>query len=108
MTPPLEEPLVTLETAKRHLRITDTAHDPDVTDKLTAASFTIRDYLKDRNDPTWTPDTVPPWIAAAVLLYLGHLYEHRGDGFGPQNDNDVRVWNAIENLLRRSRDPALA
>lgn len=100
--------LVTLVDAKQHLRIVDGAHDPDVQQKVTAASATIRDYLKGQNDPAWTPLTVPPWIAAAVLLLLTHLYEHRGDAFGPAQDNDDRVWEAIANLLRRSRDPALA
>jgi hypothetical protein len=100
--------LVTLETAKSHLRITDTDHDADVTQKMGTASATIRDYLKDRNDATWTPDTVPPWIQAAVLILLAHQYEHRGDEFGSSNDNDDRAWAAIDNLLRRSRDPALA
>lgn len=100
--------LITLDRAKTHLNITDVAHDDDVQQKLTAASATIRDYLKDRNDPTWTPETVPPWIQSSVLLLLGHLYEHRGDAFGSAQDNDDRVWNAIANLCRRSRDPALA
>ena len=100
--------LVTLETAKMHLRITGTAHDPDVTQKMTAASASIRDYLTERNDPTWTPATVPPWVEAAVLLLLTHLYEHRGDEFGSGNENDDRVWSAIANLLRRSRDAAMA
>jgi len=100
--------LVTLATAKAHLRVTDNDHDVDIQQKTRAASATIRDYLKSRNDETWTPETCPPWIAAAVLLLLAHLYEHRGDEFGNQNDNDARVWAAIANLCRRSRDPALA
>lgn len=106
--------LVSLVTAKRHLRVIDVAHDPDVQQKTTAASQTIRDYLKDRNDPTWAPGddtnpgTVPPWVEASVLLLLAHLYEHRGDEFGASQDNDDRVWAAIANLCRRSRDPALA
>ena len=100
--------LVTLDTAKEHLRIADALHDVDVLQKVAAASATIRDYLKDRNDPTWTPDTAPPWVIQSVLLLLAHLYEHRGDAFGNSQDNDVRVWEAIANLLRRSRDPALA
>lgn len=105
---PPDPDLVTLETAKRHLQITDTDHDTDVQEKLTAASAIIRDYLKGKNDPTWTAADVPPVIAAAVLLMLAHLYEHRGDEFGQANDNDDRVWSAIGNLLIRSRDPALA
>lgn len=100
--------LVTLATAKAHLRITDALHDADVGQKLASASASIRDYVKDRNDPTWDDTTAPPWIQAAVLLLLAHQYEHRGDEFGPAGDNDDRVWEAIANLLRRSRDPALA
>lgn len=100
--------LVDLATAKTHLHVTDDDHDADVQEKLTAASATIRDYLKGRNDPLWTSTTVPPFIASAVLLLLAHLYEHRGDEFGPGQDNDDRVWEAIANLCRRSRDPALA
>jgi hypothetical protein len=100
--------LVTLATAKTHLRITDSDHDADITQKMASASATIRDYLKGQNDPTWDDMTAPPWVAAAVLVLLAHQYEHRGDQFGPSNDNDDRVWSAIENLLRRSRDPALA
>lgn len=105
---PTDPDLVTLETAKTHLRITDTDHDVDVQQKVTAASATIRDYLKDRNDATWTPTTVPPFIASAVLVLLGHLYENRGDELGPGSAHDDRVWEAIANLCRRSRDPALA
>ena len=100
--------LVTLATAKQHLRVYDTDHDADVTQKMTAASAAIRDYLKERNDPTWDDTTAPPWVVQAVLLLLGNWYEHRGDAFGPANDNDDRVWQAIERVLRRSRDPALA
>lgn len=98
--------LVDLATAKTHLRITDNDHDADIQQKLTAASATIRDYLKDRNDPTWTPATVPPWIESSVLLLLAHLYEHRGDEFG--SDNDDKVWTAIGNLCARSRIPTIA
>jgi len=105
---PADPELITLATAKAHLRITDADHDADIQQKLTAASASIRDYLKDRNDPTWTDLTVPPFIQSAVLLLLGHLYEHRGDEFGQSQDNDARVWDAIGMLCRRSTDPAIA
>lgn len=100
--------LVTLETAKVHLRVDDALHDADIDQKRKAASATIRDYLKDRNDPAWTDLTVPPWVQASVLLLLTHFYEHRGDEFGSAQDNDDRVWAAIARLCQRSRDPALA
>jgi hypothetical protein len=103
-----DPPLITLADAKLQLNVTDDLHDDIITSKLTAASATIRDYLKAQNDPTWTDTTVPPWIAESVRLLLGHLYEHRGDEFGPAQDNDDRVWTAIGNLCRRTRDPALA
>jgi len=105
---PTDPVLVTLATAKQHLRVYDDDHDPDITQKIAAASASIRDYLKDRNDPLWTDTTAPPWIGQSVLLLLAHLYEHRGDEFGGAQDNDARVWEAIANLCRRSRDPALA
>lgn len=100
--------LIDLATAKAHLRIMDTAHDADIQQKIRAASATIRDYLKTANDSSWTPATVPPWIQQSALLLLAHFYEHRGDEFGGANDNDDRVWAAIAQLCRRTRDPALA
>ena len=105
---PSDPELVTFAVAKAHLQITDDDHDDDIQNKLTAASASIRDFLKDRNDPTWTDSTVPPFIAQAVLLLLAHMYEHRGDAFGPSQDNDDRVWSAVTMLVRRWTDPALA
>ena len=103
----LGPPLLTLALAKEHLRIYDTDHDAEVTTKMTHASFIIRDYLKSRNDPAWTYDTVPDVVQAAVMQLLGLLYEHRGDDFAPDN-YDANTWAAIERLLMRRRDPALA
>lgn len=108
ITTATDPPLVSLETAKMHLRVGDALHDADVTLKLTQASASIRDYLKDRNDPAWVAGNCPPWVEASVLILTAHLYEHRGDEFGASQDNDDRVWNAIGNLCRRTRDPALA
>jgi Phage gp6-like head-tail connector protein len=100
--------LVTLETAKLHLRITDLDHDADVTLKMTQASETIRRFLDLGNDPLWTSEDVPAEVQAAVLLRLAHLYEHRGDEFGSGNDNDEKNWAAITNCLRHLRDPVVA
>lgn len=52
----------------------------------------------------WTAETAPGDVKAATLLLLTHLYEHRGDDMR----SDEATWKAIERLLARSRDPALA
>jgi hypothetical protein len=57
-----------------------------------------------RAEETWTSANAPGHVQAAVLLMLGHLFEHRGDD--PETDGDL--WLAIERLLIRSRDPAYA
>lgn len=54
---------------------------------------------------TWTDATVPARVQAAVLLYLGNLWVNRGDLMA---STDADVWQAIERLLVRDRDPALA
>lgn len=54
--------------------------------------------------PVWTESTVPGPVQSAVLLMLGHLYEHRGDELA----SDENLWLAISRLLMRLRDPALA
>lgn len=53
----------------------------------------------------YTAGTVPLNLQAAILLMLTHLYEHRGDDM---DKYDESLWLAIERLLMRLRDPALA
>jgi len=97
--------LVTLATAKAHLRITGTTDDADVQLKLDQAEAIILDYLAERADPLWvSPETVPKEVVAAILLMLGRLYEHRGD----LEEADEDLWMAIERLLMRRRDSAIA
>lgn len=101
-------PLVTLETAKMHLRITDSAHDADVQLKLTQAQATILDFLAERVDDSWTETTVSPLVVAGILMYLTHLYEHRGDDMGASASTaDADVWDALRRLLARLRDQAI-
>jgi hypothetical protein len=95
---------VTLHQAKEHLRIHTTDTDPDVYLKVEHASGIVLDYLKSRGDATWNSDTAPAPVQAATLLVLGHLHENRGDDMEP----DANLWMAIERVLMRSRDPALA
>jgi Phage gp6-like head-tail connector protein len=91
-------PLLTLEDAKIHLRITDTAHDVDIQQKLTEAQDVIIDYLGEQVDPLWTDTTAPPRVLAAIKLHLELLFE-RGD--------DEATWAAIRRLLARTRMQAI-
>lgn len=96
--------LVTLRQAKDHLRIDADGQDNDIMLKVLQASAIVQTYLKAQGDPTWTDLTAPGNVQAAVLLMLGHLYEHRGDNLAP----DGAVWDAVGRLLVGLRDPALA
>lgn len=96
--------LVAFDRAKKHLRVTDNDHDEEIQSKLDQASDIITDYLKAQADPTWNEDTAPGRVQSAVLLMLGHLDGNRGQDLRADED----VWKAIERLLMRVRDPALA
>lgn len=93
--------LVDVDTAKRHLRITDTADDADVEDKVTQASGIVADYCK-RDLSAFavdgsSHDELPAPIKAAVLEALKALH----DGGDPLNE-------IVKALLHRQRDPAMA
>ena len=96
-------PLVLLAEMKAHLRITDTAHDADVSVIGLAAQDAILAYLTASADPAWTDQSVPRTVAHAIKLLTTHLYEHRGD-----DDDGDKTWAAIGQLLGRHRDPTLA
>jgi hypothetical protein len=102
--------LVTLTQAKAHLHITMPDGDPGDTDlqfKLDQAEAIILDYLKGANGAAsgWTdPSTVPLPVTAAILLMLARLFEQRGD----DEAKDATLWQAVDRLLTRFRDPALA
>lgn len=92
--------LVDVETAKRHLRITDTANDADVEDKVTQASGIVADYCK-RDLSAFaidgsSADELPAPIKSAVLFATQALF----DGGDPLNET-------IKALLHRQRDPAM-
>ena len=103
-------PRVSLATGKAHLRITTPADDPadaDIQLKIDQADAIILNYLKGSNGDavSWVDATTTPApVIAAILLMLARLYEQRGD----DEQNDVALWDAIDRLLKRYRDPALA
>ena len=99
----LAGPLHTLAEAKTHLRVRDTDHDADVTQKLAAAQEAILAFLKKAADETWTPTTAPLAVKNSILLLLDHYYENRGADMAA----DAAVWTAIANNLAMYRDPGL-
>ncbi|MDB5681466.1 MAG: hypothetical protein JWO16_1271 [Sphingomonas bacterium] len=94
------EPLITMAEAKTQLKIEqdDTQFDADVGMKLALASGIIVDYIK-QPDHDWTVLTVPYPVKAAVLLMLEQLFD---------NGMEADITDGIKNVLRRSRDPAIA
>ena len=100
--------LVTLVQAKAHLRITLPALDPgdlDIQLKLDQAEAIILDYLGTSTAATWlSPATAPGAVSAAILLFVAHLFEHRGD----DQQADADLWQAIDRLLVRYRTSAIA
>jgi hypothetical protein len=100
--------LISLDQAKTHLHIpaSTTDRDGDVQDKVEQASAIILEYLDTRAVAGWSDGTVvvPGPVQAATLLLVGHLDEHRGDDMRA----DADCWLAIERLLVRRRDAALA
>jgi hypothetical protein len=99
--------LVPIAEMKAHLRITDTAHDSDVSAIALAAQDAILAYLTAAADPAWTPATVPRPVAHAIKLMTTYLYDlQRGDA--DETTDEPRVWIDIRHLLGRHRDPTLA
>jgi hypothetical protein len=103
--------LITLDQAKRQLRVTDTLRDVEITDKMAQAENAVLLYLKPertgelRDGWPWTIDTVPPVVQAAILIQLTNLDRNRGDSL---DDQDAQAWLTIERLTAQLRDKALA
>jgi Phage gp6-like head-tail connector protein len=95
-------PLWTVEDAKLHLRITSTAADADIAQKLAAAQEAIVSFLAAAADPTWTAPTAPAAVTHAIHLLTAYYYEDRGDGELPD------PWPKIYALLAAYRDPTVA
>jgi hypothetical protein len=107
----IAEPLVSLPDAKEHVKVRDTTHDAEIGRFVLAAQNAILDFLKRGADPTWTEATLPLHVRAAVLFLLTHMWKHRGDDMSPTESGgtpDAAVWESIDRILARSRDPALA
>ena len=95
-------PLWTVDQAKVHMRITGTAHDADIAQKLAMGQEGILSYLGPFADPTWDAATAPMVVTHAMLMLATYYYEDRGDGGQPD------VWPKIYALLAAYRDPTVA
>jgi len=105
----LAGPLVTVDQAKIHLRITDSAHDADLAQKVAVAESAILNYLgAGYVDDTWTPATAPAEVTHAILLLACHYFEHRGDDLGAARPTVAYIWGELTELLKNIRPPALA
>jgi hypothetical protein len=113
--------LVSLEQAKAHLRLVGTTEDEDIQLKLDQATALVLDYINQRVDETeaaawagtiasWTDETAPPQVQAAILIQCAELYRFRGDDAAQDEPKLVYGYLAprVVNLLHRLRDPALA
>lgn len=101
--------LVSLGQAKGHLRVQTAAEDEDIYRKTEQASALVVGRCNSTAwwraiTPTWTEETVPFEVQAAILLVLAHLHEHRGDDM----DGDEKLWQAVDRLIALRKDPVLA
>ena len=101
-------PLVSMVTAKDHLRIAqdDTAHDADVSAKLDASQELVISKLGAAADAAWTEATAPRVVRHSILIALDALYERRGGD--EANDQLRKALQTIDLLIALYRDPALA
>lgn len=89
--------LVTLAQAKAQIRVEHSDEDQDIADKVEQATDIVIGYLK-RPEHSWTVETVPPRVRAAILLVFEGLYDRK----------DELITPTVVSLLQRDRDPALA
>lgn len=112
--------LITLERAKRHLRLGDALdQDLELTQTIAQAEAIVLDYVAQRRtddtSPLWASEvagwnelTVPPAIAAAILIQAAELWRFRGDDeAGPARQHGY-LSPMVTAILHRYRDPALA
>jgi hypothetical protein len=105
--------LVTLDQARRHLKMPPTLNDPVLEETVERASAIVVAFLTSPDD-AWTEWTAPVIVQAAVLAQLADMYIHRGDERAHYAALDRREGGGIctdaEAILRATgyRDPVLA
>lgn len=96
-------PLVTLEMVRGRLRIDAVDDQADVERMMREGTRIVLGYLKPQPadgplDRGWTLDTVPEHVQTAILVVIRALYDGE-----PQP-----ISSAVQSILWRDRDPALA
>lgn len=101
--------LVTLDQAKRHLRVWHDDEDDDVLEKADHASAIVVNYLN-RDDLTWTDadngsppvkSDAPFEVQAAVLMVLDILWDVRNGGDIEYGQADGYLSKPITAILHR-------
>jgi hypothetical protein len=106
---------VTLDQAKRRLRLTSTAEDEDLQDIIDQAEARVVSWcsLTPRSKAitdTWLdPSSTPDQVILAVLLQTAELYRFRGDDVdGPPRESGEELSTPVRELLRPFHDPVVA
>lgn len=99
--------LVSLERAKKQIRVTHTEEDDDILDRIDEAEDIILRYLNGADDPTWDESTVPGAVKAAILRQFTHLWRHRGDGEKPMPVEEHGLAPGVAGILAGYRTPTL-
>jgi len=106
---------VTVDQAKRRLRLTSTAEDQDLADIIDQAEAHIVGWCSKTPRSkaiadTWIDaDTVPDQVVLAVLLQTAELYRFRGDDAdGPPRVDGEELATPVRELLREFHDPVVA
>ncbi|AEK63188.1 head-tail connector protein [Collimonas fungivorans] len=89
--------LTTLATVKAHLRIDGSDEDTSLAIYIDAAEQYVNEWCDKRDTPFLT---LPPVVAAAVLLIVGDLYENR------EGQSTVQIFEnkTVTRLLTQQRD----
>lgn len=97
--------IITLDQAKRRLRILHSYEDADVQEALDMTEAVIFDYIKRAPLPADDTDGV---IKLAILIMLSHVWENRGAEQTAVGKGNGNLPVNVSSLLIRKRPMALA
>ncbi len=105
--------IITLEAAKKHLRVSGTADDAQIGTMLIAAAGAVegllgRPLIGENGWPTVAD--IPAEIGHAIKLVLGHLFEFRETTLAGPNATELTIGGrtTLELLLQRHTRVSIA